>query len=52
MAKLPLLQTKFPAPSDTFNKPIITIASFDFLQEFDIMGKFFHYPDAEVGDRL
>ena len=51
MVKLPLLKKiYFPASAQSFVKPLTIIASFDILNQYDIIGKVFYYPDFLPAD--
>ena len=51
MVKLPLLRKiYFPASAQSFVKPLTIIASFDILNEYDIIGEMFYYPDFNLVD--
>ena len=45
MVKLPLVSNiRYPASAKLFNDPLISIASFDFLDEFEVLSYFLTFP--------
>ena len=43
---LPLLNLKYPASADTFNEPMKKIASFDILDEYQLLQQAMYFPDV------
>ena len=47
IVNLSLLKMVFPAPADNLNRPLVKIATFDFLSQFEWQSQMFFYPEIE-----
>ena len=48
MVYMPLFEIKYPANAFGLIEPLSKIANFDILDEFELQGKLFHWPEVDA----